>query len=424
MPKILIVDDDPMMVKLVQISLSKVGYTIVTAADGVEGLRKAKKETPDLIILDIMMPGIDGFEVARRIRRDPNINKIPILVLTAKSDARNKVQAFSIGVDDYITKPFEIKALVARVSALLRRFDLVKKDQFGEVSKGRLIAVHSLRGGLGCSSLAVNLGIGLFNLWSLPTILLDNVFTSGQVTLMLDTPVHRTWADFAEIAGADYSDDVLYSSITVHGSGLHFLAAPSDPVEADKVDHFAVKAAVSTLRTRYEYLVADLAHDFSNTTLEVLEAADQVLLLLSPEIISVRLAAMAIRVYDELDFHSNKVQLILVRDAARSLLKIPEIEQALHHSITHVIPYSPAAANRAIASGVPFIVRDPMNPLSSAIEDLAYFSSKPTHQEILPSRPSETWQRVNSRHKLSSAKNRKKGTQLRLQGNSKKAVPG
>jgi pilus assembly protein CpaE len=422
MPKVLVVDDDQMMVKLVQITLGKFGYTIVTAHDGIEALRKAKTEKPDLIILDVMMPGTDGFEVARRVRRNPSIKNIPILVLTAKDDATNKVQAFSIGVDDYLTKPFEINELVARVSSLLRRFDLVKKEHMEEVAEGQLIAVHSLRGGQGCSSLAINIGIGFYKLWSKPTILLDNVFTSGQIALMLDTPVHRTWADFSENGSADFSDDALYSSITAHASGLHFLAAPSDPVEAAKVDHYAVQAAISTLRSRYEYLVADLAHDFSNATLEVLEAADRVLLVFSPEIVSVRLAAMALRVYNELDFHSNKVQLTLVRNSARSLLKVPEIEQALHHSIAYNIPYAPEAANRAIASGVPFLIRDPKIPLSSAIEDLAYFTSKPVHQEIPPAKPSNTWKRVNSRHSLTTKKNRQRKLRLPLLGSPGEAT--
>jgi pilus assembly protein CpaE len=385
-------------------------------------LRKAKTEKPDLIILDVMMPGIDGFEVARRVRRNPTIKNTPILMLTAKDDASNKVQAFSIGVDDYLTKPFEINELVARVSSLLRRFDLVKKENLEEVAEGQLIAVHSLRGGLGCSSLAINIGIGLYKLWSKPTILLDNVFTSGQIALMLDTPVHRTWADYAETGSTEFSDDALYSSITVHESGLHFLAAPSDPVEADKVDHYAVQAAISSLRTRYEYLVADLAHDFSNNTLEVLEAADRVLLVLSPEIVSVRQAAMALRVYNELDFHSNKVQLILARNAAKSLLKVPDIEQALHQTISYEIPYAPEAVTRAIASGVPFLVRDPVVPVAATIEDLAYFTSKPVHQEIPPAKPSNTWKRVNSRNRLTTKKNRQWNLRLPLLGDPGEAM--
>lgn len=422
MQKVLVVDDDRILVKLLQITLSNVGHLIITANNGIEALRKAKTEKPDLIILDIGLPDIDGFEVARRIRRNPTIKHIPILMLTGRNDANYRVQAFSIGVDDYLTKPFDNNKLAAKVSSLLRRTAMVKKEHLGEVIEGHLVAVHSLRGGLGCSSLAINIDIGFYNLWSKPTILLDNVFTSGQISLLLDTPVRRTWADFSETADTDYSDDALYSSITAHRSGLHFLAAPSDPVEADKVDQFAVQAAISILRTSYEYMVADLAHDFSNTTLEVLEAADRVLLVLCPEIVSVRLAAMALRIYDELDFHSDKVQLVLVRNSTRSLLKVPEIEQVLHHSISYDIPYAPEAANRAIASGIPFLIQDPNTSLSAAIEDLAYFTSKPVHQEVPPPEPSTTWQRVNSRHRLSPDKNQQRNLPLPLLGTLIKAM--
>ena len=417
MPRILVVDDDPIQVKLAQATLSKAGYTIVTASNGVDGLRKAKTEKPDLIILDINMPGMDGFEVARQIRQSPVTKHVSILMLTASADANYKVLAFSLGVDDYLTKPYNIGELVARVSTLLRRSEVVKKDQMEAVSEGRLVAIHSLRGGLGCSSLAINLSIGLHKLWSKPTILLDNVFTSGQISLLLDTPVHRTWADYIETAGADYSEDALYSSITVHGSGLHFLAAPSDPIEADRVDQYAVQAAIATLRTRFEYMVADLPHDFSNRTLEVLESADRVLLVLSPEIVSVRLAAMALRIYNQLDFHSDKVHLVLAHTSAQSFLKQKEIEQALHKTISYTVPYDPEVANRAVATGLPYLIQHPQLPLSVAIEDLAFFSSKPIHQQVPPPKPTGSWQRVNKRHGLSAGKNRKGRLGLSFFGN-------
>ncbi|GMQ79576.1 MAG: response regulator [Anaerolineae bacterium] len=407
MPRILIVDDDPILVKLLETTMSRAGYTTLSAKDGKTGLRIAKSEQPDLIILDVMMPGMDGFEVARQIRRSTTTSQIMILMLTASSDANNKVQAFSIGVDDYLTKPFEISELVTRVSTLLRRSEQVRKGSMVGVAEGRLVAVHSLRGGLGCSSLAINLAVGMKNLWSKPTILVDNVFTSGQIALLLDTPVNRTWIDFAEIAEANYSEDALYSSISIHESGLHFLASPSDPVEADRVDHFAVKAAISILRRRYEYIVADLAHDFSNRTLEVLEAADKILLLLGSEIISVRLAAMTLRIYKEFEFQPDKVQIVLVQHSKKSFLKKKEIEQALQRSIAYSIPYAAEAADRAIATGVPYLTRNPGIPASSAVEDIAYLSSKPIHLENPPAKPSNTWQRVSSRNKLSTRKNRK-----------------
>ncbi len=397
MPRVLVIDDDTIQIELIKTALSRLGYQILTAANGTNGLMLAKAEQPDLIVLDVCMPGIDGFEVARRLRRDPATKNLLIMMLTALSQVSDKVEAFSIGVDDYLTKPFEISELAARVSSLLRRAEGIRKQADNNINKGRLIAVHSLRGGIGCSSIALNLALGLYNIWRGPTLLIDNNFVSGQIALMLDTPARRTWADLAMTASKEFEREILQSSITVHESGLHFLAAPNDPVEGVEVDEYVVKAAISGLQSRYEYIIADLAHDFSNPTLQALEAAERVLLILAPEIVSVRLAANTLRVYKELDFSEENVELVLVKNAARSTLTPKQIERALRQPISYVLPYAPEAANKAIAMGVPFLANDPNNSLSIAIEDLAFYQSSLSHREIPPPEPSAAWRRVHSR---------------------------
>jgi len=299
------------------------------------------------------------------------------------------------------------------------------EEELGEDMDGWLIAVHTLRGGIGSTSIAVNLAIGLQKLWRYPTLLIDNDLVSGQVALMLNTSAGRTWADICATDDGEPGIDALQEIISAHDSGLYFLAAPVNSAEREIVDHITVQSAFQTLRKKYDYLVADLAHDFNNATLEVLKAADRVLLVLSPEIVSVRLAAVALHEYNEHHIHSNKVQLVLVHNLAQSQLKENEIEKALNHSISHIIPYAPKSTNRAIASGVPFLIRDPKNPLSSAVENLAYFTSKPIHQEIPPPKPSNTWKRVDSRLGLSNDDNQKGKLALpfleNLQGVSKVA---
>lgn len=300
------------------------------------------------------------------------------------------------------------------------------EEELGKDMDGWLIAVHTLRGGIGSTSIAVNLAIALQKLWRYPTLLIDNDFVSGQVALMLNTSASRTWADFFATDDRESEIDALQEIISAHGSGLHFIAAPGNSAEREIVGHITVQLAFQRLRKKYDYLVADLAHDFNKATLEVLKAADRVLLVLSPEIVSVRLAAVALRDYNEHHIHSNKIQLVLVQNLAQSQLKENEIEKALNHSISHIIPYAPKSTNRAIASGVPFLIRDPKNPLSSAVEDLAYFTSKPRHQEIPPPKPSNTWKRVDSRLGLSNDNNRKAKLQFpfleNLQGVSKVAL--
>ena len=121
--KILLVDDEDVLVETLAYNLEQAGYRVVTAADGSSALEAARSELPDLIILDIMLPGMDGLEVCRQLRRENSTATIPIVMLTAKGDEIDKVVGLEIGADDYMTKPFGRRELLARVRALIRRAD-------------------------------------------------------------------------------------------------------------------------------------------------------------------------------------------------------------------------------------------------------------------------------------------------------------
>ncbi len=128
MTKILVVDDDKAINELIKVNLELQGYNVVQAYNGVEGFAKAKQEEPSLIILDVMMPDVDGYTMAQRVRQCPEISDTPIIMLTALSELGNKVEGFNIGVDDYLTKPFEIDELIVRVRALLKRTNQIPKS--------------------------------------------------------------------------------------------------------------------------------------------------------------------------------------------------------------------------------------------------------------------------------------------------------
>ena len=116
--RVLVIDDDVKTVELVKLYLNRDGYRVLTAYDGVEALRQAREGHPDLIVLDIMLPGIDGLEVCRTLR---NESEVPIIMLTAKTTDQDKLTGLSLGADDYMTKPFSPRELAARVRAVLRR---------------------------------------------------------------------------------------------------------------------------------------------------------------------------------------------------------------------------------------------------------------------------------------------------------------
>jgi len=119
--KILAVDDDPDILKLLQYNLEKEGFSVITAANGQEALRLVRSQPPQAIILDLMLPEVDGLEVCRQIKRDESLSQVPILMLTAKGEEVDRVVGFELGADDYITKPFSPRELVLRVKAILKR---------------------------------------------------------------------------------------------------------------------------------------------------------------------------------------------------------------------------------------------------------------------------------------------------------------
>jgi DNA-binding response OmpR family regulator len=119
--KILVVDDEAILVEAIAYNLEQAGYQVTVVADGSSALEAARRETPDLVILDIMLPEMDGLEVCRQLRRESNTATMPILMLTAKGDEIDKVVGLEVGADDYVTKPFGRRELLARVRALLRR---------------------------------------------------------------------------------------------------------------------------------------------------------------------------------------------------------------------------------------------------------------------------------------------------------------
>jgi two-component system, OmpR family, response regulator RpaA len=125
MPRILVVDDDAAIAEIVCINLEMAGYEVNQAPDGIQGQAMAIQIQPDLIVLDLMLPKVDGYTICQRLRRDDRTADIPVLMLTALSQTQNKVEGFNAGADDYLTKPFEIEEMLARVRALLRRTDRI-----------------------------------------------------------------------------------------------------------------------------------------------------------------------------------------------------------------------------------------------------------------------------------------------------------
>jgi two-component system phosphate regulon response regulator PhoB len=122
-PRILIIEDERALTDVLAYNLQREGYEVLSAHDGKEGLRKAQMQAPDLVVLDLMLPGMDGLEVCRQLRAGERTRSLPIIMLTAKAEETDQVIGFTMGADDYVTKPFSVKVLLQRIKALQRRVE-------------------------------------------------------------------------------------------------------------------------------------------------------------------------------------------------------------------------------------------------------------------------------------------------------------
>jgi pilus assembly protein CpaE len=399
MARILVIDDEPLNHKMIAHALEAEDHQLVFASDGAEGLQKAKTSKPDLIITDVIMPDINGYEVTKLLRRDPQFAHTPILVLTAQTGLQNKLNSFEAGADDHLTKPFEPAELVVRLAALLRRSEVSQETEATtpDHEPARLIAIHSLRGGTGCSSLAVNLGVGIASLWKMPTILLDLTMMAGQVALMLNATLRRTWADITQIKSALLELEMLESIVGKHESGLAFIAAPTFPTEAETISADLLDAALQLLHIRYEYMVADLPHDFNDIVVHTLDAADAILLTVAPDVASIRAAAAALDTYGKLKYPPEKIKVVLNSIFPKHGLPKDKIEAALGVPVMVQIPYTPDSFVEAINYGQPVISAKPDEPIAGLLEDMAFYLSKDAHKKNRPANPTLSWKRVYKR---------------------------
>ena len=400
MARILVIDDEPIYHSMIAHTLEPLGHQVEAALGPLEGLKLARANQPDLIITDVVMPEISGYEFTRRLRREPAFAHIPILVLTSQTEIQDKLKSFEAGADEHMTKPFDHAELVARVNVFLRRSEIARSAEASvrpREEEARIIAIHSLRGGIGCSTLAVNLSLALAQLWETPTLLIDLVLIAGQSALMLNTSLKRTWADLTGIQPVELEMEILQSVITETESGLHLIAAPTHPTDAERLSGELLDTALQVMRPHYDYIVADLPHDFSDPAVQVLDAADIILLLLAPELASIRAAAAALETYQDLNYDAEKVKIVMNATFPRFGLTREKIEEALGKPVTMGIPFVPDKFVQAINHGQPIILSEPTHSVSALVEDYAFYLSKDNRKKIRPVEPSKAWLRVYKR---------------------------
>jgi len=395
--RVLLIDDEQFYYKLIRNTLKEAEYDLEYAQSGNEGLSKIPSFNPELLIVDLKLPGMDGFEILERLRRNPRFSHIPVIVITAKDELSEKLKAFELGADDYLVKPFQPEELVARMGILARRgkaMQIVHDMETKSKSTANLITVHSLRGGLGCSSIVVNLGLAFYKLWGKQTLLVDGVLTAGQVALMLDAKPGATWENLVGINIENLDDVVVSEMMCSHKSGIRYIASPRFPIAADTFSHDMLGLFIDLLKSQNEFVLVDAPHDFSDLTIQMLSMSNSILLVMAPEMASLRSTMSAIEIYDRLGISLDKAKIILNNNSSNPAIKQAQLEKVLKRPIDFVLPYEAGEVNRALNFGQPFILNNPDLPICLNLEKMAYLLSDESYKAIPPAVPSPTWKRV------------------------------
>lgn len=367
--RILFIDDDIDTLKLVGLMLERQGYEIAVASDGMSGLTKAATELPDLILLDVMMPDLDGLEVTRRLRADPALAHIPIIMFTAKTMVDDKVAGFEAGVDDYLTKPTHPAELTAHVKAVLARSAQARSVG---AEKANIIALLGSRGGIGTTTLALNISIILQR--SGHEVILTE-FNPGRGTLALELNIHNPLglSNLLTRSLKDIHLRSVESEIISHSVGIRVLPASFQPKETELEQAVPqMEAILNSLASMCTTLILDLGSGLRSYVKPILRQCDRLILVVEPVFPS---NIMGLTLLEELEtdgISRHKISLALI-NRVRTSLQIPwrQVETDLGVELIGIVSPAPEQAHQASQGGMPIILSHPDSLVSDQLSKLA-----------------------------------------------------
>ena len=371
---ILIIDDDIDTLKLVGIMLERKGFRILASTTGEKGLQLANKEYPDLVLLDVMIPDINGYEIARSIRTNPATENTPIIMFTARSQVDDKVEGLEAGADAYITKPARPRELFAQVNSVLKRAPQHSSAPTAVVAeKGTLIGIISAKGGIGNSTLATNLAIEIHNQSGEETILAD--FRPGQGTIGMDLDIQNTNGLIKlldEEPGTDISD--FFPEVLIeHKSGIKTLLSSHHPSDSRYITHVEQFLQIAKkLPNLATYTILDLGPSLTPLNAQILPKCDKILICLEPSPSNVTQTRILIQDLINSGIGDGRFITVLVnRQRSGVQLSREQTENQLERKIDQIFTPAPELAYQAAANNIPIIQRPEESLTTEQFRDLA-----------------------------------------------------
>ena len=372
--KVLLVDDDIDTLRLVGLMLQRQGYQILAANNGPQALSIAEKEIPDIILLDIMMPEMDGYEVAKRLRHNPVTSQIPIIIFSAKNEVEDKIMGFEAGADDYLAKPTQPRELFAHIRAVLSRVQKSRTiEETKEVRKGIRIGILGAKGGVGTSTLTLNLGLALQKLGNKSVIISDFRPGMGSIGIELGYKKIEGLQNLIQKKDFEITSADIEKYLIRYSQGVQLLLSSSDIKEAKipvTAEHFQT---ISQLLTAFaDIVLIDLGAGYNTLFQALYSNCDFLLLVFDPTYSSITLENLLIEAFiNEGVSQTHILPVLYNRVRADVMFTRSQIQEQLKLPISEMFTPAPELAHHAILSNHPIYLHQLESITAQQFNELA-----------------------------------------------------
>lgn len=379
--RIMIVDDDLKMGELLRLVLTQEGHQVIVANSGESAFTLATQQPPQAFIIDVVLPGMDGFALSRKLREHASTRAVPIMIVSSKDDVASKVAGFEAGADDYLVKPFEPEELKYRVKNLLTRARPQLEKKINGRAPGKTVVFFGSKGGVGKTSIALNLAVAMQKkAIGKKVALIDADFAFGDIAARLNLATTRSILDLAR--NADQIDPELVNQVMVtHSSGLRVLLNPVHPAEAEFITPEHVKKIMGLVTCLYDLIVVDCQSNYEERTLAMLDHADMLMLVVTPEIGPVKNASQFLELADDLGIPSEKIFIVLNRFNSNVGIEPAEIERTYKRKIAFNLSSAGRTITLSSNQGTPLVLAQPNHPFAQQIFQVAEHLTKRLSQE-------------------------------------------
>jgi pilus assembly protein CpaE len=360
---IFVIDDDEQLLRMVGLMLERGGHTTTLLNNPMEGIERIIADEPDLVVLDVMMPNMNGHDVTRQIRGTKGFEELPILILTARSQDIDRMTALKSGANGYLSKPVTAQELLSRVDDLL-----VTQPEARLPDQGLVLALYGFRGGTGRTTIAVNLAAALRHQSRQEVCLLELGVSGGQAAIHMRLQTRASWLDLQQADSLNWA--TVKNHLTLHQSGVRLLAAPASPQSPEGMPAEMVTDLLAVLLENVTFVIVDMPGVLNESFKAVMGRADMALHVVSPDVVSLQTAVNTNRTLAQAGIKPRSKSHILNQTMPTATLSSSAVERGLNARFAFHIDYD-RNQPRAMTQGVPLTLTPAQTALPSVVRRMA-----------------------------------------------------